>query len=315
MTVAPTAGDISTEWRRARVTAILFQAAVIAGLMSWLYWHELKRLVDVWQTQSNWSHGFVVPLFSLYFIYAHRDQLLATRARPSWLGLPIILMGLWMFAAAIYQWRMGYPKALSIVITIFGTVLFTCGWRVMRIVWLPIIYLIFALPLPEDKYVQLTMPLRRLASAVAAIVLRALPDVDTQLSGVTIDLFRHGELIASLNVADACSGMRVMIGLCALGVAIAYLGERPTWQRVTLVLMCVPIAIFTNLLRVTATGIFHVFEWKALTQNAGHAAWGLVMYAVALAFFYLLSFILSHLVVDDAEAGGTGPLAAEPTTD
>ena len=94
-----------------------------------------------------------------------------------------------------------------------------------------------------------------------------------------------------------------MGGVGGVGGAIAFGGDPPTWQRVVLAIMCVPIAIFTNLLRVTATGIFHILHWQVLTENAGHAAWGLVMYAVALGLFFLLSFVLSHLFVDDDEHG------------
>jgi exosortase len=287
--------------KRDKRIAAYIQVGVLAALMLCLFWHELRRLLYIWQSQSNWSHGFVVPLFSLYFLYSHREELAKVRIQSSPWGLVILLSGLGIYLFSIYPWQIGYTKSVAIIICLFGLVLYRCGWRLMRIAWLPILYLMFAVPLPDRIYVKMTMPLRHLASMVASNILSLHPNVEATVSGVTIDLIHNGQQLASLNVADACSGMRVLIGLCALGVAIAYLGDRPNWQRITLVLFCIPIGVFTNLLRVTSTGAFHVLGWKLLTENAGHMAWGLVMYAVALALFFLLSLILSHLVVEDRE--------------
>jgi len=299
-----TLATVPTPDPRVRQRAAYLQAGVLAVLMLCLFWHELRRLLYVWQNQSNWSHGFVVPLFSLYFLYTHREELAKVRIRSSLWGLVILLAGLGMYVFSIYPWQVGYTKSVAIVICIFGLVLYRCGWKLMRITWLPILYLMFAVPLPDRIYVQLTMPLRQLASKVAGGILSLHPDIEASMSGVTIDLMRNGQELASLNVADACSGMRVLIGLCALGVAIAYLGDRPNWQRIALVILCIPIGVFTNLLRVTSTGAFYVLDWKLLTENAGHMAWGLVMYAIALALFFLWSLILSRLVVEDHESAG-----------
>jgi hypothetical protein len=78
------------------------------------------------------------------------------------------------------------------------------------------------------------------------------------------------------------------------------------------VVFCVPIGVFTNLLRVTTTGLFYVFGWNYLTEHAGHTVWGLVMYMVALGLFFLLSHILSHLVVEDHEEDAVGPEGPAP---
>ena len=297
---------------RIRRQAVFIQVAVLAGLMTLLFWHEIARLFHAWQTQSNWSHGFIVPLFSLYFLYAHREELASVPVRESLWGLPVLLGGLLLYFVSIWPLQMGYPKSVAIVVCLFGVVLYRCGWRIMRITWLPILYLMFAVPLPDRVYVRMTMPLRRLASAVGGMLLSVIPGVEVTVSGVTMELMKDGEVLATLNVVDACSGMRVLIGLCALGVAIAYLGDRPTWQRITLVIFCVPIGVFTNLLRVTSTGLFHVFGWDYLTEHAGHTAWGLAMYTVALGVFFLLSHILSHLVVEDREGDEVGPEGLAP---
>jgi exosortase len=293
----------ATGRRRLMSASAWWQAGVTALLLALLFRTELYRLVRIWSSDGNWSHGFVVPLFSLYFVYANRDRIAAVPVRTNLLGLVILLCGLALYFARLADiLTFGVAIPLALVLCIFGTVFFLCGARIMRVVWLPVLYLLFAIPAPERIYVQLTMPLRRLAAHAATVLLNLIPGVQAENAGVTIELMHHGSSVPPLNVAEACSGMRLLMGLCALGVAYTYLADRPNWQRITMVLFCLPIAVFTNLVRVTTTGVFHVFGMKALASGAGHAGWGIVMYSLALGLFCLLSWILSRLFVEDPDA-------------
>lgn len=301
-----TLATATTERRPLMSVSAWWQAGVIAALLLWLFHSELYRLVRIWSTDGNWSHGFVVPLFSLYFIHANRDRIAAAPVRTSALGLVVLLAGMALYFARFTALKFGALAPVAIVVCIFGTVLFLCGTRIMRVLWLPVLYLLFAIPVPERIYVQLTMPLRQLAAFVATVLLNVIPGVHAENAGVTIELMRDGTPLAPINVADACSGMRVLIGLCALGVAITYLAERPNWQRITMVLFCLPIGIFTNLVRVTTTGVFQVYGLESLASGAGHAGWGVVTYSLALSLFFLLSWILSHLFIDETSVDGSG---------
>lgn len=293
-TVAPIVRD------RMMTPAGWWQAGVVGLLLFLVYRPELDRLVHIWSSDGNWSHGFVVPLFSLYFIYANRGRIAKTPVRASAFGFAVMVAGIgiyfgWMADLVPYD----ILKSIAVVVSIFGAVLCLCGWRMMMILWLPILYLFFAIPIPDRIYVALTMPLRKLAAMVATALLGLVPGVTAQNAGVTIELMRYGNEIPPLNVADACSGMRVLIGLCALGVAITYLADRPNWQRVTMVLLCLPIAIFTNLVRVTTTGLFHIFGRDDIASGAGHTGWGIVMYSMALTIFYGVSWVLGRLIIED----------------
>lgn len=293
----------ATDETKPAITASGWWQAGIVGVLIFLLFHdEIGRLVHIWSTDGNWSHGFVVPLFSAYFIYANKDQFVGVPVRANAFGLLILLAGIgvyfgWM--ADLIQFDI--LRSLALMMCIFGATLFLGGWRIMRILWLPILYLFFAIPIPDRIYVQLTMPLRHLAAAVSTAVLNLLPGVQAENAGVTINLMRYGQIVPPLNVADACSGMRVLIGLCALGVAITYLADRPNWQRITMVALCLPIAIFTNLVRVTTTGLFHLYGLEGIASGAGHAGWGIVMYSLALGLFYLVSWVLSRLFIDDED--------------
>jgi len=295
---------VATSQRRTAMTAAAWwQAGIIGLLLLLLFRHELYRLLRIWSSDGNWSHGFVVPLFSLYFLHAHRDRLAAAPVRTNPLGLLILLGGMAAFFAAFTFLKFDVLRPISLVVCIFGAALFLCGARVMSVLWLPILYLLFAIPVPDRIYVAMTMPLKLLAAAAATVMLNLIPGVQAENAGVTIEMAYKGAVLQPLNVADACSGMRVLIGLCALGVAITYLADRPLWQRLTMVAFCVPIAVFTNLVRVTTTGVFHVFGLEAFASGAGHAGWGIVMYSLALGLFFLLSWVLSNLFVEQPQAG------------
>jgi exosortase len=244
-----------------------------------------------------------VPLFSIYFLSTQRDKLARIKPRASWVGLAVLLAAIAMYFWFIVVLPMGYPRILSFVLAIFGITLLLGGWQVLRIVWFPIGFLVLAIPLPESLYVDVTMPLRVFASDVSAALLSLLPDIETETSAIVIDYYNQAtDTAGKLNVEEACSGMRLMMAFVTLGLAMAYLGERPMWQRVIMVLSCIPIALFCNVVRVTVTGIIHVYEYKALASGAPHQLLGLAMLPIALGLFALLGWVLKNLFVEDTEA-------------
>ena len=275
----------------------LIQIIILAMLVIGVYWHSLATVVFRWRTDGNWSHGWLVPFFSLYLLHTNRAALAAATRRTNYFGLLIVVLTLVGFFAT-YVYGYNYPRAVSMVVLIFGVTLFLAGWGVTRVAWVPIFFLLFALPLPDSIYVQLTMPLRKLASVVSANGLALIPGVHTDVSGVVIDFSYRGKP-GSLNVEEACSGMRLMMAFVTLGVAMAYMGRRPTWQRILMILVCVPIAVFCNMIRVTVTGVLYVFELKKLTSGTPHALLGLAMLPIALGLFALTGWILANLVVED----------------
>jgi len=279
------------------------QATVIAVLLLWFYWSSLRYIASRWISDANWSHGWLVPLFSLYFLYTRREQIARTPRRTCYTGLALLLFSL---AACLYFLAIrpyAYLQLLSLVGAIFGVALFLTGRAMLRIVWLPILFLLLANPIPHDYYVQMTMPLRKLSTHAAAMLLSLIPGIELELQNVVIDYFYRGRL-GQLNVEEACAGMRLMMAFVALGVAMAYLGDRSTWQRICMVAACVPIAVFCNIVRVTVTGFLTVYGHGELAQGTAHELLGLGMLPVALGLFALTGYILKHLLIeqDPAEA-------------
>ena len=277
--------------------------AIVTGLLLLAYWGVVRsNLIARWIHDDNWSHGWLIPLFSIYFLISRREQLLNVRPKPNYLGIVVLTLSLSMYFLSAWVLRMGYPQAVSIVGAILGVTLLMGGWPVMRIAWFPILFLLFAIPLPQSMYVSMTMPLRECASTVAAAVMPLLaPGLHTEAQAVVIDYSMPGYGIGQLNVDEACSGMRSLMAFVTLGVAMAYIHERPAWHRGVMLVCCIPLAVFCNTIRVTATGLLYVYGHRDLAQGTPHALLGVVMFAIALGLFMLIGYVLNHLVVEEPD--------------
>jgi exosortase len=304
------------------------KTAILAVLFCFLFRNELREAVHLWLTDPSWSHGFLIQLFSLYFIHKRRREILGLEyapdplgellhgrrpgrlpagwTRPNYLGLLLLLM---IFAFYVFNVvspsGYAYFRPLSVIAALGAVVLFLGGWRLLRHTWLPIVFLVFAVPLPRRYYDSMTLPLRQIAASAATALLNLLHGVDATASGVVIDIVYKGQRLGSgLNVEEACSGMRLLMAFVALGVAMAYLHYRPMWQRAVLLLSTVPIAVLCNVIRVTVTGFIYVLAEPKYTQGVYHDMLGLAMLPLAFAFYGLLAMFMSSLFVEEEERPG-----------
>jgi exosortase len=274
---------------------------VLAGLVIAAYSSEIGRLMEVWRYQPDWTHGWLIPVISVYILHINRDRLAKVEMRPSMLGVPVMLLSGVAYVGGM-NWNFGYVRAFSLLTTLFGMVLLMGGWRLMAACWFPIFLLVFAIPLPSVGYFYATLPLRKIVTLLSTGVLNLLPDVQANAEGLVIAYVRGGST-GTLDVEEACSGMRLMMAFCAMGAIMAYLmRDKPIWHRVALLLLCVPIAIFCNFVRVTVTSVLHVYGYESLARGGAHAALGLVMMVVALSLFYVANWALTMLVVQEEEA-------------
>jgi exosortase len=143
--------------------------------------------------------------------------------------------------------------------------------------------------------------MRQLAAKVAAFLLSLVGGLEASASGVVIDVVYRGQrLEPPLNVAEACSGMRLLMAFLALGVAMAYLHYRPVWQRLVLLASTVPIAIFCNIVRVTVTGFIYILIDPKYAQGIYHNILGLAMLPLAFGLYGVLAWFMSNLFVEEA---------------
>jgi len=277
------------------------KAALLAAAVYSVFHIEIYSIVFQWINDSSWSHGFIIPFFSLYFLNQHKKEILRFKPHANWLGLMFLVCCLVFYILVMFVYKFGYLRSLVIIPMVGSIVLFIGGWELVKYTWLPIVFLVFAIPLPERIYTDMTIPMRKLAAAIAVQFLNLVSGLEANASGVIIDVVYKGvKLEPALDIAEACSGMRLLMAFFALGVAMAYLHYRPIWQRLVLLTSTVPIAIFCNVVRVTITGFIYILWDPMYAQGIYHDMLGLLMLPLAFGLYGLLAWFMSDLFIDES---------------
>lgn len=277
------------------------KAILLAAAVYGVFHLEIYAIVHQWVTDSSWSHGFIIPLFSLYFLNQKKNEILTLEPKPNYLGLVLLVFCFMFYPLVVFVYQFGYLKSLVIIPTVASIVLFVGGWKLLKYTWLPIVFLVFAIPLPTRVYEEATIPMRKLAAVMAAAVLNLVSGLKAEANGVVIGIVYKGvKLEPGLDVAEACSGMRLLMAFFALGVAMAYLHYRPMWQRLVLLTSTIPIAILCNIIRVTITGFIYVLWDPMYAQGIYHDMLGLMMLPLAFGLYGLLAWFMSNLFVDES---------------
>lgn len=273
--------------------------ALLAGAFIALHWSIITRTyrIAVSQWGGDWSHALAIPFISIYYIYTKRDELAALPRSTCWPGLLLLFAGIFSFAFWIAPGRNDMFQGYSMIVALFGVTLFVLGPAMMRVLWFPILFLVFAVKVSDRLWENIAAKLQLLAAHSATVVLNIL-GIHAEVHGSTIDIYRDLELLGKLNVAEACSGLRMLMAFVALGVAVAFIFDREWWQRLVMVLFTVPIAIAVNVGRVTVMGVLYVVN-PELSAGDFHKFVGLLMLFPALALFLLLGWVLDQILIRD----------------
>jgi len=269
-----------------KVVGIFLTVTLI--LLVVLYAPVVPSMVGDWYNDPNYSHGFLVPLISVYFMWERRAALRAAVIAPSNFGLVVIVGSLLLLVFGFVGTEY-FTMRSSLVFLLVGIVLYCFGWQVLRALALPIGFLIFMVPLPYIVYDALAFPLKLLVTKFSVISLKSM--------GVIV--WQEGNIIqfpeTVLEVADACSGMRSLMSLLALSVAYAFFLQFTSLKRFILVLLAVPIAIFTNMLRVIGTGFLAQYYGAAAAEGFFHEFAGLAVFGLAMVFLVLFGTLLGRV--------------------
>ncbi len=288
--------------------ATLVKAGILAALFCWLNFWQFQLLQSKWLIDPNWSHGFLIPLFSLYLLYSRRAELFGARRRTCLWGLPLMVLGLLLALAGTSFFRNHWISHMGMIALLFGLVLYLAGPSVIRVVWLPIVFLAFAMPVPDYVYSKIALPLQNLAASSSRTVLSPFLEITAKQSSLI--LVSASGVERPLQVAEACAGMRLLVAFMALGVAMAYLEDRPMWQRLALVVMGVPIAIACNVFRVVITCLMNYWDRPELGKDFMHSFTGMLMLVPAMLMLGGLSWLLRRLFieeeVEDSQPQGQG---------
>jgi exosortase len=275
--------------------AVIWRAAILVGLLAWLYAPVLASLSKQWWSDPNFSHGFFVPLFSLFVLWQNRSTLAAVPRQPSSWGLPVIIFSLTTLILGVLGAEVFLART-SLILLAAGMVIFLLGWKMLRAVLFPLAFLILMVPIPAIIFNQLTLPLQVFASKLAAW---ALP-----MFGVPV--LREGNIInlpaMPLEVADACSGIRSLLSLATLTIMYGYLLEQRMLIRVLLALAAVPIAVAANGFRIIGTGLLVQYWDPDKAQGFFHEFSGWLIFVVSLVMLFAMHQGLKLILRRSAEA-------------
>lgn len=262
--------------------------ATLLSLLFLTYASILRGLVQQWWNDPDYGYGFFVPLFSAYALWHHRDRWLKSGIKPSNFGFFVMLGGVGLLLLGSLGAEL-FTSRFSLLVLLAGMTLFLAGGKVLRALSFPLGFLIFMIPLPVILYNQITFPLQLIASRVAT----------SGLELVQVPVLRNGNVLVlsnySLEVVEACSGIRSLMCLIALSVGYGYLVEPGRWLRYVLVILTVPSAIVTNALRITIAGVLAHRFGPAAAEGFLHQFSGWVIFLAALALMFGCHWMLRHI--------------------
>ena len=259
--------------------------AIAATSLVVLYFDVLVKLVDAWTNDGNYSHGFLIVPLAGYFAWERRDRLSRAARQPSILGFIVVAGSLAVLVVGILGSEL-FLTRISLLGAIGGSLLFLFGWQVIRILAFPLAILLLMVPLPAIIFNQITFPLQLWASEFGEFVLNT----------SRIPVLREGNVLilanTTLEVAEACSGIRSLISLLTLGIVFGYFTDPRPPVRTLIALSTIPIAIFANGVRVAGTGIAAHHFGSAAAEGFFHEFSGWLLFLIAFALLALVQRII-----------------------
>jgi exosortase len=262
------------------------QAGILLALVALLYSSILAQLAAQWWDDPNFSHGFFVPLFSAFVLWQERKKLAAIRRSPSWIGLLVMAGALIVLIVGV----LGAEKFLSrssLVFLLGGMCLHFLGVSLFKATLFPWAFLFLMIPIPAIIFNQVAFPLQLLASQLASGLLEL----------ISVPVLREGNVIRlptmTLEVVEACSGIRSLVSLGTLAIMYGYFLEPRVWLRVVLALSAIPIAVIANALRIMGTGVLGYYWDPDKAEGFFHTFSGWVIFVLSLGLLFLTHRVLS----------------------
>lgn len=255
------------------------QLATLIAAFGLLYSHTIVKLVHDWSIDDNYSHGFLIPFIAGYMVWQRSHRIADARTYTSHWGLVVILAGMGLHIVGNVGAEL-FTMRVSLIVTLWGLVLFLLGGPVTRMVAIPLIYLIFMVPIPAIIWNKIAFPLQLFAAALSTKVVAL----------IGIPIYREGNILhlanTTLEVVDACSGLRSLTSMLALGGAFAFILEISTWKKWLLFFSAVPIAICVNIVRLSVTAIMAKHIGPEAAHGFMHDMSGFLIFILAIMLFF-----------------------------
>lgn len=260
--------------------------AIFLAIFITAYFPVWKRLVLLWYGSDDYSHGFFTVPLCIYIIWQKRRILGEIRKAPSNWGLICILTALFIYLGAHFA-EILTVSSISMILFLAGVIIYFYGFAMFKELLFPLAILLFMIPVPSQIYATLTVPLQLFVSSVS-----------TWLSSIiNIPIYREGNVIHlpenTLQVVQACSGLRSMISLLTLSAVFAYLTLKSNTLRTILFLSGIPVAVLVNIIRVLVMIFaFYYFNYD-LAHGSAHTIFGIAIFFLAIIIIALMKGVLS----------------------
>lgn len=276
----------------------LATAAVLALVLHWSYWQTITQLLAFWQRNPDYSVGALVLPTALWLGWSRRHDLRNMSLQPAWLAGSLALLA--AQALRIFGLYYGFDsiERYALVGTLVSGVLLLAGWSLTwRVRWL-LVFLVLLVPFPQQLHDRIALPLQSLATGASAFALETCGFYVARTGNVL-----QIEDTATVAVAEACSGLRMLTAFIYVTAVLAFWLPRPTWQKVGLLLFTLPLAVLTNAIRVFATALFVYYAESRFAEGQFHDLAGLAMMPVALLLTFGLLRFFDLLAGRSATAG------------
>lgn len=274
-----------------------FRTLVYLFLFAGVYYSTFEWLVTKDWVREDYSSSFMVPLIVIYLLWELRTRIAETPSGYSWWGVPVIAAGLALFWLGELSGEF-FSQYLSSWFVLVGICLLHLGWRRIKIMAFPLLFLLGAFPLPNAVNSQLTLKLKLISSQIGVEMMR--------LYGLSA--FRDGNVIdvgfTRLQVVDACSGLRYFVPLMMLALLLAYYFRGALWKKAFLVGSAVPVSVFTNSLRIASVGILYQFFGPVVAEGFFHDFSGWFIFMASLGMLLAEMWLLRRFMPEAAEAAG-----------
>lgn len=276
-----------TSTQRSRIVVGLASLAIVA----WAYWNTLVDASERWATDPQYSHGFLVPLFAGYLLWRRRDRLSTINEwEPRWWGFGIVVLAVAMRCTG-YLFYQSWLESGSLLVCLLGISAAVGGRKALAWSGPSILFLVFMLPLPYRFQTMLGGTLQRIATIASTYALQTLG----------VPAVSEGNLIllsdTKLGVAEACSGLSMLITFFALTTAVAMLTDRSLIEKFAIILSALPLAILANVVRITATGVLFEAEQGEMARVVFHDLAGWLMMPLALGLLLGELFLMDRILV------------------
>jgi exosortase len=256
-----------------------------AGLFLLVFYPVWVELVDAWASSDDYSHGFLIVPISLYAVWRKREDLKCVEIKPSWFFFPLVLAALFFYLVSQYA-EITTLASLAMILFLAAGLLFLCGWRVFELCIFPLFLLFFMVPVPAQIYAYLTIPLQLFVTKVTVLVVSLL-GVPIMREGNVLYLPEH-----TLQVVQACSGLRSIMSLLTLGAVMGYFFLKLNFSRALLLASAIPIAISVNIVRVFLIVVaFYYYNFDLANGNI-HTVFGAFIFGFAIVQFFIFQKVL-----------------------